>query len=229
MSAAVEGTGKETFYTSHGVRLGKIVAFNPPGSKWYIRAMKYKPARPGHQWAKKGDRIDSAKKGLWWGSKEEAMQLRSIEKWQQALRPATWGGARGRSRRKQAAPTKKAAAQVQEKFPAQEGKGRDLLDLLAELKAEDVLGTKMGGAEFMEKVFAEGSKQVRVAAKRRRKQFGNRRKERQEKKSEAEAELKDERREWRVKHIEAFSGFMDRALDARLGKGKDLQGLTRLF
>jgi hypothetical protein len=74
---------------------------------------------------------------------------------------------------------------VQEKFPAQEGKGRDLLDLLAELKAvaEDVLGIKMGGAEFMEKVFAEGSKQVRVAAKRRRKQFGNRRKERQEKKS----------------------------------------------
>ena len=53
--------------------------------------MKYKPARPG-QWAKKGDRIDSAKKGLWWGSKEEAMQLRSIEKWLQALRPATWGG-----------------------------------------------------------------------------------------------------------------------------------------
>jgi hypothetical protein len=70
------------------------------------------------------------------------------------------------------APTKKAAAQVQEKFPAQEGKGRDLLDLLAELKAEDVLGTKMGGAEFMEKLFAEGSKQVklRVAAKRRRKE-----------------------------------------------------------
>ena len=29
MSAAVEGTGKENFYTSHGVRLGKIVAFNP--------------------------------------------------------------------------------------------------------------------------------------------------------------------------------------------------------
>jgi hypothetical protein len=42
MSAAVEGTGKDTFYTSHGVRLGKIAAFNPPGSKWYIRAMKYK-------------------------------------------------------------------------------------------------------------------------------------------------------------------------------------------
>ena len=79
MSAAVEGTGKETFYTSHGVRLGKIVAFNPWGSKWHLRAMTYKPARSG-QWAKKGDRIDSAKKGLWWGSKEEAMQLRSIEK-----------------------------------------------------------------------------------------------------------------------------------------------------
>jgi hypothetical protein len=108
---------------------------------------------------------------------------------------------------------------VQEKFPAQEGKGRDLLDLLAELKAEDVLGTKMGGAEFMEKVFAEGSKQVRVAAKRRRKQFGNRRKERQEKKSEAEAELKDERREWRVKHIEAFSGFMDRGDCSRIIDG----------
>ena len=69
------------------------------------------------------------------------MQLRSIEKWLQALQPATRGGTRGRSRRKQAAPTKKAAAQVQEKFPAQEGKGRDLLDLLAELKAEDVLVT----------------------------------------------------------------------------------------
>jgi hypothetical protein len=68
----------------------------------------------------------------------------------------------------------------------------------------------------MEKVFAEGSKQVRVAAKRRRKQFGNRRKERQEKKSEAEAELKDERREWRVKHIEAFSGFMDRGDCSRI-------------
>jgi hypothetical protein len=67
----------------------------------------------------------------------------------------------------------------------------------------------MGGAEFMEEVFAEGSKQVRVAAKRRRKQFGNQRKERQEKKSEAEAEFKskdNKLREWRVKHIEAFSG-----------------------
>jgi hypothetical protein len=74
----------------------------------------------------------------------------------------------------------------------------------------------MGGAEFMEKAFAEGSKQVRVAAKRRRKQFGNRRKERQEKKSEAEAELKDERGEWRVKHIEAFSGFMDRGDCSRI-------------
>jgi hypothetical protein len=52
MSAAVEGTGKETFYTSHGVRLGKIVAFDPPGSKWYLRARKYKPARPG-QWARR--------------------------------------------------------------------------------------------------------------------------------------------------------------------------------
>jgi hypothetical protein len=54
-------------------------------------------------------------------------------------------------------------AQAQERqFPTQEGKGHDLLDLLAELhvKAEDVLGTKMGGTEFMEKVFAEGSKQV---------------------------------------------------------------------
>jgi hypothetical protein len=40
MSAAVEGTGKETFYTRHGVRLGKIVAFNPRDSKWYLRAMK---------------------------------------------------------------------------------------------------------------------------------------------------------------------------------------------
>jgi hypothetical protein len=227
MSAAVEGTGKETFYTSHGVRLGKIVAFNPRDSKWYLRAMKYKPSGGGY-WAKKGDRIVSSKKGLWWGSKEEAMQLSSIEKWLQALQPATRGGTRGRSRRKQAAPTKKAAAQVQEKFPAQEGKGRDLLDLLAELKAEDVLGTKMGGAEFMEKVFAEGSKQVRVAAKRRRKQFGNRRKERQEKKSEAEAELKDERREWRVKHIEAFSGFMDRGDCSRIidGDSAPMAGLA---
>jgi hypothetical protein len=76
MSAAVEGTGtgKETFYTSHGVRLGKIVAFNPRDSKWYLRAMKYKPSGGGY-WAKKGDRIVSSKKGLWWGSKEEAMQL----------------------------------------------------------------------------------------------------------------------------------------------------------
>jgi hypothetical protein len=61
----------------------------------------------------------------------------------------------------------------------------------------------MGGAEFMEKVFAEGRKQVRVAAKRRRKQFGNRWKERQKKKSpEAEAELG---------HL---SGFMDRVVIA---------------
>jgi hypothetical protein len=34
--------------------------------------MKYKPARSG-QWAKKGDRIDSAKKGLWgWRGGPEA-------------------------------------------------------------------------------------------------------------------------------------------------------------
>ena len=77
----------------------------------------------------------------------------------------------------------------------------------------------------MEKVFAEGSKQVRVAAKRRRKQFGNRRKERQEKKSEAEAELKDERREWRVKHIEAFSGFMDRGDCSRITDGDSVPAL----
>jgi hypothetical protein len=44
------------------------VAFNPWGFTWYLRATKYKPARPG-QWAKKDDRIDSAKKGLWWGNK----------------------------------------------------------------------------------------------------------------------------------------------------------------
>jgi hypothetical protein len=35
MSATVEGMGKETFYTSHGVRLGKMVAFNPRESKRY--------------------------------------------------------------------------------------------------------------------------------------------------------------------------------------------------
>jgi hypothetical protein len=40
--------------------------------------MKYNPSGGGY-WAKKGDRIVSSKKGLWWGSKEEAMQLSSIE------------------------------------------------------------------------------------------------------------------------------------------------------
>jgi hypothetical protein len=68
MSAAVdsvEGTDKEPFYTSHGVRLGRIVAFNPWGCKWYLRAMKYRPSGGGY-WAKKGKRTDSTKQGLWW-------------------------------------------------------------------------------------------------------------------------------------------------------------------
>jgi len=210
MSAAVEGTGKETFYTSHGVRLGKIVAFNPPGSKWYIRAMKYNPSGGGY-WAKKGDRIVSSKKGLWWGSKEEAMQLSSIEKWLQALQPATRGGTRGRSRRKQAAPTKKAAAQVQEKFPAEQvprtsSKGVNILDLLAQIKANELTG---GDTEL---VYSGALLQaMQVGTRKRRKQvgrFGTRRKERQT--NEGKPELQADRLEWRKIQIELFQAFMRR-------------------
>ena len=210
MSAAVEGTGKETFYTSHGVRLGKIVAFNPRDSKWYLRAMKYKPSGGGY-WAKKGDRIVSSKKGLWWGSKEEAMQLSSIEKWLQALQPATRGGTRGRSRRKQAAPTKKAAAQVQEKFPAEQvprtsSKGVNILDLLAQIKANELTGRDT------ELVYSGALLQaMQVGTRKRRKQvgrFGTRRKERQT--NEGKPELQADRLEWRKIQIELFQAFMRR-------------------
>jgi hypothetical protein len=73
------------------------------------------------------------------------MQLSSIEQWLQKLRPAArekvWK-AHGSSRRKQSAPAKQ-AAQTRKKNAAGKRKGCDLLDLLAEVKAEDMLGTKI--------------------------------------------------------------------------------------
>ena len=126
------------------------------------------------------------------------MQLRSIEKWLQALRPATRGRTRGRSRRKQAAPTKKAAAQVQEKFPAEQvprtsSKGVNILDLLAQIKANELTG---GDTEL---VYSGALLQaMQVGTRKRRKQvgrFGTRRKERQT--NEGKPELQADRLEWR--------------------------------
>ena len=169
----------------------------------------YKPARPG-QWAKKGDRIDSAKKGLWWGSKEEAMQLRSIEKWLQALRPATRNSKKKEGRaplnKRKQTPPKQNGAPASEQVPRTSSKGVNILDLLAQIKANELTG---GDTEL---VYSGALLQaMKVGTRKRRKQvgrFGTRRKERQT--NEGKPELQADRLEWRKIQIELFQAFMRR-------------------
>ena len=116
------------------------------------------------------------------------------------------GGVAPLNKRKQT-PPKQNGAPASEQVLRTSSKGVDILDLLAQIKANELTG---GDTEL---VYSGALLQaMKVGTRKRRKQvgrFGTRRKERQT--NEGKTELQADRLEWRKIQIELFLAFMHRS------------------
>ena len=117
------------------------------------------------------------------------------------------GGVALLNKRKQT-PPKQNGAPASEQVPRTSSKGVDILDLLAQIKANELTG---GDTEL---VYSGALLQaMKVGTRKRRKQVGRfvctRRKERQT--NEGKTELQADRLEWRKIQIELFLAFMHRS------------------
>ena len=158
--------------------MNKIRAFEPKTGNVYLRCKVYRGK------STKGEEILSSKRSAkyycQWPSKAEAEKPESIQQFLEKLKPASRkrkkkGGVALLNKRKQT-PPKQNGAPASEQVPRTSSKGVDILDLLAQIKANELTG---GDTEL---VYSGALLQaMKVGTRKRRKQvgrFGTRRKER---------------------------------------------------
>ena len=209
MAFECEGMADAAEYTGYGIRVNKIRAFEPKTGNVYLRCKVYRGK------STKGEEILSSKRSAkyycQWPSKAEAEKPESIQQFLEKLKPASRkrkkkGGVAPLNKRKQT-PPKQNGAPASEQVPRTSSKGVDILDLLAQIKANELTG---GDTEL---VYSGALLQaMKVGTRKRRKQvgrFGTRRKERQT--NEGKTELQADRLEWRKIQIELFLAFMHRS------------------